>query len=396
VVRKGNTIDGVTAKLRIIGRIDGRRDGVKIGVLVAFAGRNCGGPEVFEREIVRSMADVAPHHEYHLYCLDRRARSVIGLPPGQVVYHQLSPSVRAVSMLTSLPLTLSRTRPDVLYAPIVPPPFCPERTIMTMPCSSLLRKPEFYPPLIRLRLRFLLHRAVRKAAQVVCPSKHVRDVVEESFDITAARLPVIHPGLSPIFHRPDAAETQAHVEGKLKLDFPFFLFSGRWEPRKNVVRTLEAFALFKRRFGTPHRLVFTGGRSWGASDAEAAIRRFALEDAVVNVGKGSLDELPYLYAGADALIYASLWEGFGMPIVEAMACGTPVITSNVSAMPETAGGNALLVDPYSVDEIANAMGRLATEPALGDRLRTAGLAHAQHFSWEKTARLTVDLCEQLA
>ena len=369
---------------------------MKIGLLIAFAGRNCGGPEVFEREIVRAITAVAPEHEYHLYCLDRRAEAVIRVPADRVVYHQMRPPVRAMNMLTTLPLTIPRTKPDVFYAPIVPPPFCPERTIMAMPCSSLLRRPEFYPPLIRMRLRFLLHRALPKAARVICPSVHVRDVVQDCFDIDPARLEVIHPGLSRIFRPIDDEEKETHVEGRLGLRFPYFLFSGRWEPRKNVVRTLEAFASFKRRFGTLHKLVFTGGRSWGASEAEAVIRRLGIEDAVVDVGKGSIDDLPYLYGGADAVVYASLWEGFGMPIAEAMACGTPVITSNISAMPETAGGGALLVDPYSTEDIVHALHRIATEPALRERLRASGLNRAQCFSWEKTARRTLDLFEEVA
>jgi hypothetical protein len=96
---------------------------MKIGLLIAFAGRNCGGPEVFEREIVRAMAAVAPEHEYHLYCLDRRAQAVIDFKDEKVVYHQLQPDVRVAAMLTSLPWTMSRTQPDIFYAPVIPPPF---------------------------------------------------------------------------------------------------------------------------------------------------------------------------------------------------------------------------------------------------------------------------------
>src|SRR5437763_2563315 len=120
---------------------------MKIGLLIAFAGRRCGGPEVFEREIVRAMLGVKPEHEYHLYCLDRRAPDVIGIPAGEVVYHLLQPSARPISMMTTLPLVVSRTRPRIFHGPVIPPIFCPANTIMAMPCSSLIRPPEFYPPL---------------------------------------------------------------------------------------------------------------------------------------------------------------------------------------------------------------------------------------------------------
>jgi glycosyltransferase involved in cell wall biosynthesis len=369
---------------------------MKVGVFVAFAGRNCGGPEVFERELVRAMSALTPQHEYHLYCLDRRAPAVIGLEDESVVYHLLRPSVRAVSMLTSVPRAIARTRPDVFHAPIVPPPFCPPDTVLNFSCSSLVYHPEFFPPLIRLRLRFLVHRNLPKVAKVICPSKHVRDVTHDEFKVPMERLHVIYPGISPLFRPIDLNETRAHLEEKHGILFPYFLFSGRWEPRKNLVRTLEAFALFKRNSRTEHRLVLTGGRSWGAADVDKVIRDLALEDTVVDLGKTPLDELPYLYGAADALVYASLWEGFGLPIVEAMACGTPVITSKVSAMPETAGDAALLVDPYSVDDMAEAMHQLATDGNLRQRLGALGLKRAQSFSWEKTARGTLDVYDQLA
>ncbi len=365
---------------------------MKIGLLIAFAGRNCGGPEVYEREIVRALTAVQPNYEYHLYCLDQRAASVIGVPHDRVIYHQLKPSSRLVSMFTSLPRVISRTRPDVFHAPVLPPPVCPMNTIMAMPCSSLIRHPEFYPPLIRMRLRFLIHRAVKTAVNIVCASEHVREVTQEHFKIQDNRLSVVYPGVSRLFRPVQENEKQTYLE-KYGLQTPFFLFSGRWETRKNVIRTLEAFALFKRNYQTEHKLVFTGGRSWGTEEAKAVMERLQLGETVVDLGKTEIDELPYLYGAADAIVYASLWEGFGMPIVEAMACGTPVITSNVSAMPETAGGAAVLVDPYSVEDIASAMHRIASDAALRTRLREQGLQRAQHFTWENAARSILQLYE---
>jgi glycosyltransferase involved in cell wall biosynthesis len=120
-----------------------------------------------------------------------------------------------------------------------------------------------------------------------------------------------------------------------------------------------------------------------------------LSDAVTDLGKTPIDELPLLYGGAEAVVYASLWEGFGMPIIEAMACGTPVITSNVAAMPETAGGAALLVDPNSPGEIAAAMSRIASDVALCASLRVRGLERARQFSWDRTARETLTLYREV-
>jgi len=368
---------------------------VKIGLFMAFAGRNCGGPETGEREILRELQAAAPQHEYHLYCLNRRAPGVIGVKAPNVNYHLLQPRMRVISMVTSLPWAIRQTRPDVLHAPIIPPPFVPKGLIMCMPCSTTVRHPEFYPPLIRMRLKFLLHRAIPKAAQVICVSEHVRDVVMEEFRVPADRLPVIHPGASAIFRQIEESQTAAFVKERYGIRFPYFIFSGRWEQRKNVARTIEAFAIFKRQCRTEHKLVFTGERTWAAGAADQLVARLGLQDDVVDLGKTDFDELPFLYGAAEALVFASLWEGFGMPIVEAMACGTPVITSKLAAMPETAGNAALLVDPYSPEDIASAMYRIATEAELRSRLRALGLKRAPLFTWRENARKTLELYERV-
>jgi len=369
---------------------------MKVGILVAFAGRNCGGPEVYERELVRSISSLAPQHEYHLFCLDKGAPAIIDRQGENLIYHMMRPSIRVVSMLTTLSVALARTRFDVFHGPVITPAFCPPRTIMAMPCSSLIRHPEFFPPLRRARLRFLLHRAVPKAAKIVCPSEHVRDVMQEHFGLPPDRLPIIHPGLSPFFRPMDENEKRAHVVERYGLHYPYFLFSGRTEQRKNAAGILEGFAAFKRAGGSEHRLVFTGGKGWDHAEVDAVIKKQRIEDSVVQLGKTDVDELPYLYGAADALVYASLWEGFGMPIVEAMACGTPVITSNCAAMPETAGGNAILVDPSSTEEIAAAMQLIANDSNLRKRLSEEGQKRAQRYSWEKTAKLTLQLYEEVA
>ena len=368
---------------------------MRISLLVAFAGRGSGGPEVFERELIRALPVVAPGNEYHLFCLDRRARSVIDAPDPQLVYHQVEPQSRAIAMLTSLPVALSRARASVFHAIMVPPPFCPARTIMAMACSSLLLRPKFYPFLIRQRLRFLLHRAARRAEKIVCPSAHVRDAVHDELKISLDRLPVIPPGISQAFAPAQTDELKRQLIAKYGIDFPYFLFSGRWEPRKNLVRILKAFSMFKKRSALPHKLVLTGMPGWNSREIPSTIQNLGIEKDVLNLGKSPLEELPCLYAGADALIYASLWEGFGMPIIEAMASGTPVITSNVSAMPETAGGAALLVDPHSEEDIEAGMSRIALDLNLRRFLRVKGLERSREFSWHRTARETADLYDQV-
>jgi glycosyltransferase involved in cell wall biosynthesis len=201
---------------------------------------------------------------------------------------------------------------------------------------------------------------------------------------------------SRIFRPLPEDEKRAELDRRFGITDPYFLFSGRWEHRKNIVGTLRAFALFKRTTRLPHKLVLSGSRTWAAADAEAVIRELKLEPEIVDLGKSPIADLPLLYGGATALVYPSLWEGFGMPIVEAMSCGTPSVTSNISSMPEVAGDTALLVDPHSIEEIADAMRRLAESPALRDSLSAAALRRSGLFTWEETARRTRDMYETLA
>ncbi len=359
---------------------------MRVGLFAAFAGRACGGPEIFEREVVRAVVAEAPQHDYHIYCLDDRAPAVIGLPPDRVTYHILRPSIRAIAMLTSLQSAIRRTRPDVFHALVMTPPFSPPRMVMHMPCSSLLSHPKLFPMQVRWRLRFLLHRAVTNATQVACPSDHVRDVVRDHFRLADDRLAVVHPGVDPMFRPMDAAECRSFIGTHYGINFPYFFVSGRWEPRKNTKNIIKAFAQFKRESQTEHRLVFSGGKSWGYDEAIATIKDLNLGDSIVDLGKTPVTGLPYLYSAADALVYASLCEGFGMPIIEAMRSATPVITSSTSAMPETAGGAALLVDPMSPEEIAEAMHKIVFQKGLGDQLRERGLQHSAAYSWQRTAR----------
>ena len=146
----------------------------------------------------------------------------------------------------------------------------------------------------------------------------------------------------------------------------------------------RAFAAARRK-GVPHSLVITGARGWGRSPLAGLIRELALDDAVIFTGFVDDTDLPHLYNGADFFVYPSLYEGFGLPILEAMSCGTPVITSNVSSMPEVAGKAALLVDPLSEVELATAMLKLAGDGELRGTMRDRGRIQAARFSWERTA-----------
>lgn len=369
---------------------------MKFGIFLGNAGRNSGGPEIYESELVRSLASIDKQNEYEIFCLDRRAPSVVGVVQENFRYHVLWPQVRPVSMTISLALAARRYKTQSLHATFMPPVFSPQPFILTLVCFSMFSRPEFYPPSIRLRVQALTRLGLRTARYFLCVSNNVRELFAEKFKIPECRLLLSHMAASHIFRPLPRQDTREELAERFSIKDPYFLFSGRWEYRKNIVGTLRAFALFKKRTGLPHKLVLTGSRTWAAQEAERVIHESGLEKEVIDLGKSPYAGLPLLYGGAEALIYASFWEGFGMPLVESMACGTPVITSNISSMPEVAGDAGLYVDPQSVEEIAEAMGQIAGSPALRAKLSAAALERAKRFTWEETARRTLRTYQLLA
>ena len=366
---------------------------MKIGMFLGSVGSNSGGPERYEIELVKHLAAIDRVNEYELLTLFQGGPERL-VKQDNISARSLSPSIRPVSMLTSLPLQMRRSQSDIWHATYLPPPLSPAPYMYTLVCSSMIEHPELFPPAIRLRLTTLTNRAIAKSSLIVCISDHIREVVRERYKVSEDRLAVTHLGASEAFQPLDKLEAQRFVRETYGVDRPYFLFSGRWELRKNIVRIIEGFARFRAETRLDMQLVFSGERTWAAEEADAVIRKHGLESDVVDLGKSPMSELPQLYSGAVALAYPSLWEGFGLPIVEAMAAGTPVITSNNSSMKEIGGDAAILVDPESVEEIAAAMHAIASDVSLQQSLREKGLARAKQFTWRSTAEKTLALYER--
>lgn len=368
---------------------------MKYALFLGNAGHDSGGPEIYETELTRALAGINCEDEFHVMCLFPRAQQIVGVDQHNFNFHLLQPGIRVFNMTLGLPYRLRRLAPDAVHSTFMPCLFPLRAHVVTLVCFSMFERPEFYPPAVGLRLRVLTSMGVRSASLLLCISEMVRDRFVERFKVSPDRMAVVPLGASLRF-RPHSPEEIESYLGAQKLRDPYFLFCGRWEQRKNLLGIIEAFASFKRQSKLPHKLVLTGKRTWIEKQAEALIDRLDLRKEVIDHGKTAAEELPLLYAGATALVYASFYESFGMPIIEAMACGTPVITSNTTAMPETAGGAALLVDPHGPETIAAAMYQVAADAALAESLRRRGLQRAKAFTWEATALATLNAYRRVA
>jgi len=226
-----------------------------------------------------------------------------------------------------------------------------------------------------------------RVEQVITISEHSRADIAKHL-----RVPLEHIAVTPLAassrFEPATPAAIADVRARFALPEHYLLYLGSIEERKNLRRVLEALAVLNQRGGAP-RFVITGEMKWQYSGILETLERLQLYDLITMTGYVPEADLPALYTGALGLVFPSLYEGFGLPLLEAMNCGTPVITSTAASLPEVVGSAALLVDPYSVEAIANAMHSVVESESLRDRLRQAGLARARAFTWDRTAALTV-------
>src|SRR5262245_7548640 len=250
-----------------------------------------------------------------------------------------------------------------------------------------LRLPHLVPSRHRWAVRCLLGGALRRAQRVIAVSETTRGEILARYRLPPARVVVV-PEAAPPHFVPPPAPALAAARARYGLTRPYVLFVGFLEPKKNLDALLHAVARVRRTGAWGEtELVVVGAPGWGPPPAARA-HTLGLDGLVRFVGPAPDADLPALYGGALAFAFPSLWEGFGLPALEAMAAGAPVLASNRGALPEVTGGAALLVEPAPA-AIAEALERLLAEPALRERLRQAGLARAAEFSWARTARETL-------
>lgn len=248
------------------------------------------------------------------------------------------------------------------------------------------------------RLDWLIYRlwlpfAIRRANQVITDSRQSCEDIMANLPVQSDKIVVIPLAADGRFRPMEPAEV-APILREYGVDGPYILYVGSLTARKNLPRLVEAYARL-RRWSERWKLVVAGVRKWKSAPIFDAVQRLGLESHLHFTGYVADEDLPALYNGADLFAFPSLYEGFGLPVLEAMACGTPVVTSDTSSLPEVAGDAALQVDPYNVEAMADAMRRMLEDGDLAQELRERGLARAAQFSWERTARETVKVYEQV-
>jgi len=301
-----------------------------------------------------------------------------------------TPAVRIFWEQLVQPVALHRGKVDLLHAlafagPLVTP--CP--FVVTIYDLSFFRYPEAFRPWNRWYLSFFTALSARRARRVIAISENTKRDVVNVLGVSPDRVDVVYCGVDSDFRPLPAAEV-ARFRGERALPDRFILFLGTLEPRKNVQKLVQAYGHWRVAESEVPKLVVAGGKGWYYDQIFAEVERLGLTGEVIFPGYVVQGELPLWYNAADLFVYPSRYEGFGLPVLEAMACGTPVVTTHVASLPEVAGDAALLVSPDDESQLLEAMRRALSDGSLRQEMVIKGLAHASDFSWARTAVQTLD------
>ena len=293
------------------------------------------------------------------------------------------PAVRILWEQLLLPLLSARL--DLLHCPVNVLPMlasCP--AVLTIHDLTFLRYPERFRPERQRYLATLTKLSAKKARRIMTDSANTKEDVIEMLHVPAERIEVVYPGLDDAFA---PASPEALVEFRRSKGLPdqFLLYVGTLEPRKNVDTLVRAYSLLQAQGLRGWPLVIAGGRGWMFDDIFAEVERNDLVEQVQFAGYVPLDELPLWYGAASVFVYPSLYEGFGLPALEAMACGTPVVVSNTSSLPEVVGDAGAQVDPRNTAELAETLAEILQSSPKRQQMAAAGLKRAASFTWDKAA-----------
>ena len=372
---------------------------MRIGLSTSVIQRGKTGIAQYVFALLRAFLPHANENHFVLFVLEEDlplfefARNKMELVP---VAEKFRPPVKNILWhQRALPQLARDLQLDVLHVPSY------RRMLWSGPCPLVatihdlapFRVPKKYSPARMFYGRVVARRLAQRQDALIAISENTASDIRRFFDVPSDRIHVIHNGLEHQRFFPGSREqAQAEMAHRHQLQKPFFLYIARLEhPGKNHVRLISAFNQFKSATGSDWQLVF-GGSDWhGAEAIHAAAQQSPFASDIRMLGFVADEQLPDLYRAAEVFVYPSLYEGFGMPPVEAMACGCPVISSTRGSLGEVVGNAAAIVDPDNIDSISSVLGLLAGDAAVRERFRQAGLARAKQFDWNRTARETLSL-----
>jgi glycosyltransferase involved in cell wall biosynthesis len=346
-------------------------------------GRQRGGNESYLWGLLDGLRPLPDTEAHCTLIVSRESMRPLATWPGSERFNivETGPWQRWPSYLWQQTRTLRRLRPDWYLANFLLPPVVPCRAAVVVHDLSFCAHPEYFPVSIALYMTLLVGRAVRRAQVVIAVSEFTRREMQRFYPFALPKTVVVHNGVGHEFTPESDPEADRAALREYDVELPYILAVGNIHPRKNLARLLDAYERLKTTRSDLPAMVWVGVERWGSSRLQQRARTVGVR----LTGRVAPEHLPAFYRQASLLVYPSLYEGFGFPPVEAMACGTPVVTSSTTSLPEVVGEAALLVEPADVAALVGAMEQALYDPVLRGRLRTHGLEQAKRFSWTQAA-----------
>ena len=372
---------------------------MKIGIIADPLDNQNAGVHIYTKSLIQALEKNDGGHEFILV----RMKNDPAISFEQVIipakflsgpFSFLRPIHTAYRLFYSIPRAFRKRKVDLVIEPAHFGPFnLPQKIKRLTVIHDLtpIKFPQYHPWLSQKLQNVFLGNILKKALVVITNSHNTSKDLEEYYPVTKDKNKAIHLGKEDLYKPKENIE----VLKKYGVRTPYFLHVGTIEPRKNLIRLMKAFSVFCKT-SSDYTLVLSGGKGWKNEAFDKEYENHPFKDRIVLTGYVEKDDLPYLYSHSQAFIYPSLYEGFGFPVLEAMACGAPVICSNSSSLPEVGGDVPIYVHPESVEELANAMikvSRLSDEEK--DNIKEQGVRQSEMFSWKKYSDEFLDLINEL-
>jgi glycosyltransferase involved in cell wall biosynthesis len=350
------------------------------------------GNEVYVRNLLANLASLEPETEFLAYLSSADSN---GWVPARV--HRRTVSANPFLRLGyDLCGKLRKDRPDLIHVQYTAPLACPVPVVVSVHDVGFVEHAEYFRFLRRRQLCLTVRRTVSMAAKVVTGSEFSRASIARAYGLNPDDIAVVPNAASSIFRPMDGATAANRVRARFGISGPFILTVGDLQPRKNHAGLIRAFArLVQDRPRLRHGLVFAGKDTWFSSRVRQAARLSGVGDRIRFLGFVRDEDLLLLYNACEVFAFPSFYEGFGLPVLEAMACGCAVACSNTSALPEVADAAAILFDPHSTDDMARALADLVLDRELRTRMEKLGMNRAAQFSWRDTAARTLRIYHEV-
>lgn len=348
------------------------------------------GVSIYTEQLLRRLPAAAPQNRYVAF-VGPDAPPFDDVERVQTRFPTYRPEIRIGWEQTGLLVEAARHRVDLLHGTVnVLPAFRRKPSVVTIHDLSFLTTPRTLPRAKAQYLRYAVRLSARVAQRIIAVSRSTKSDLVDSFGVRPEKIDVIYPGVDERFH-PRCDEEKTTFRTALTEGRPYILHVGTLQPRKNVDILIRAFARLKAQAGIPHLLLLAGARGWMYANLFRMVADLGLQADVRFADYVAPADLPLWYNCADVFAYPSAFEGFGLPVLEAMACGLPVVTSASSSLLEVAGDAAITVEPGSDEALAQGVGRILNDERLRQRLRSAGLQRASDWTWDVTARATAEV-----